>query len=435
MHLNKEIFIKKFIMKQNYNFKQKQLPRLSMQTWLPLLQCSLSDLEKHIQVITNENPCLEVKSGFEVSESSSQRSHFAYLESQNRVSNASSDEIEWMSVSNESLYEKLDFQIAAPLFPTPISQKIARQIILYINDEGYFEGDVAEIAKQTDTDVYKVEQIRQRFAYLEPSGVGAVDYKESFLFQLNDYTLDDELSILMSALIINFEKIEKFLNHPRLHDAKDILKHLKNPPALAYMEEEQQILPDMFIEYKDNDFTIRINHDFYPDLVVNQIDKYDNFAKQKFKEARELVKLLELRKATLYNVGLVLIEKQYTFFMGGELKPLRLQDVADELGFNESTISRAISDKYLECEHGVFAFKDFFSNAINDVSTSEIKNFIQRLVNSEDKNNPFSDKYLHEKVEERFGVKMVRRSIAKYRQELDIPSFKERAFLYKLSIV
>lgn len=422
-------------MKQNFNFKQKQLPRLSMQTWLPLLQCSLSDLEKHLQVITNENPCLEIKSGFEVCESSSQKSHSAYMESQNHVSNSSSDEIEWMSVSKESLYEKLDFQISAPLFPTPISQKVARQILMYITEEGYFDGDIKEIAEQTGTDVHKVEQIRQRFAYLEPSGVGAMDYKESFLFQLNDYTLDDELSVLMSALIIQFEKIEKFMNHPRIHDAKEVLKHLRNPPAIAYMEEEKEILPDMFIEFQKSSFTIKINHDFYPDLMVNQIDKYDNFAKQKFKEARELVKLLDLRKATLYNIGLVLIEKQHTFFMGGELKPLRLQDVADELGFNESTISRAISDKYLECEHGVFAFKDFFSNAIGEVSTSEIKHFIERLVQSEEKNKPLSDKYLHEKVEERFGIQMVRRSIAKYRQELDIPPFKERTFLYKLAMI
>jgi len=137
----------------------------------------------------------------------------------------------------------------------------------------------------------------------------------------------------------------------------------------------------------------------------------------------------------LYNVALVLIEKQYTFFMGGELKPLKLQDVADVLGFNESTISRAISDKYLECEHGIFSFKDFFSNAIGETSTSEIKHFMQRIVESEDKEKPYSDKILHEKIEERFRVQMVRRSIAKYRQELDIPSFKERKFLYKLESI
>jgi len=422
-------------MKQQFNLKQKQLPRLSIKTWLPLLQCSLSDLDKHIQVITDDNPCLEVKSGFEVTEGSSENSHRTFVDYQNHVSNSLGDDTEWMSISHESLYEKLDNQISAPLFPTPISQKIARQIIYYINDDGYFDGDINEISLQCDTDVYTVEQIRQRFAYLEPAGIGAIDYKESFLFQLNQYDLDDELSILLSALILQFENIENFLTHKRIHDAKEILKHLKNPPALEYMENDKQVLADLSVEYKDSGYVIKMNNTFYPDLEVTQVSKYDNFAKQKFKEARELVKLLDLRKATLYNITLVLLEEQQSFFMGGKLKPLRLQDVADKLGFNESTISRAISEKYLECEHGVFSFKDFFSNAIGDVSTSEIKDFMKRLVEGEDKDKPYSDKYLHEKVEERFHIQMVRRSIAKYRQELDIASFKERKFLYKLQML
>ncbi len=422
-------------MKQSFHFKQKQLPRLSMQTWLPLLQCSLSDLDKHIQNIANENPCLEVNSGFEVSEGSSDRSHQAYLEYQNHVSNASSDEIEWMSISTQSLYEKLDEQITAPLFPTPISQKIAHQIIFYINDEGYFEGDIEEVAKQCGVDAYQAESVRQRFAYLVPYGVGAVDYKESFLFQLNEFELDEELSILLSAIIVQFESFEKFLKHPRMHDAKEVLKRLKNPPALKYMPSEPPILPDLSVVFVKDELTIQMNNSFYPDLKVTQIDKYENFAKQKFKEARELVKLLDLRKSTLYNITLVLIEKQYSYFMGGELQPLKLQDVAEILGFNESTISRAISDKYIETEHGVLAFKDFFSNAIGDVSTSEIKHFIERLVESEDKNKPYSDKILHEKIEERFHIQMVRRSIAKYRQELDIPAYKERKFLYQIEML
>jgi RNA polymerase sigma-54 factor len=375
-----------------------------------------------------------MKSGFEESNAQAGGTS-AYGAFQNYVSNASSEQIEWLSIASTSLYEKLDDQIVAPLFPTPISQKIARQIIYYINDEGYFEGSVEEVAEQCDTDPHTVERVRQRFAHLEPSGVGAVDYKESFLFQLGDYDLDDELSILLGAMILQFDKMEKFINHPRLADAKHILQHLKNPPALEYMEPETQITPDLFVEFVGSELNIRINHAFYPDLQVNMIDKYDNFAKQKFKEARELVKLLDLRKATLYNIALVLIEKQYAFFMGGELKPLRLQDVADELGFNESTISRAISDKYIQTERGLLAFKEFFSNSIGEVSTSEIKHFLQRLVSSEEKENPFSDKDLHETIEERFGVKMVRRLIAKYRQELDIPSYKERQFLYKLELI
>lgn len=422
-------------MKQVFNLKQKQIPRLSMKTWLPLLQCSLSDLDKHLQVATQDNPCLDVASGFEVSESSSDRTHRAFMEYQNRVSNASSDEIEWMSVASQSLYEKLDEQIAAPLFPTPVSQKIARQIIFYINDEGYFEGDVAEVAAQCETDPHQIEKVRQRFAYLEPSGVGAVDYKESFLFQLNDLDIDDELSLLLTSIILQFENMEKFIDHPRLHDAKEVISHLKNPPAIAYMPSEPPVLPDLYVGFEKEELVIRINHAFYPDLKVTQIDKHDHFAKQKFKEARDLVKLLDLRKATLYNVALVLVEKQYAFFMGGELKPLKLQDVADELGFNESTISRAISDKYMETDRGTFPFKEFFSNAIGEVSTTEIKHYLERLVRSENQDDPFSDKDLHEKIEARFGISMVRRSIAKYRKELDIPSFKERKFLYKLKSV
>lgn len=419
-------------MKHSLELKQKQLPRLSMQQWLPLLQCSLSDLDKHIQSIANDNPCLEVNSGFEIAESSSDNSHQTYLAYQNQVSNASSDEIEWMSISTQSLYERLDEQIVSPLFPTPISQKIAQEIIININSEGYFEGDIKEISKECKVEESKVESVRQRFAYLKPSGVGATDYKESFLFQLNEFDLDDELSILLSAMLIKFEEIEKFLDHPRMHDAKEILKHLKNPPAVKYMPSEPPVLPDISVTFEDEEIVIKMNNAFYPDLKVNQIGKKDDFSKKKFKEARELVNLLELRKSTLYNITIILIEKQYHFFMGGELKPLKLLDIAQILGFNESTISRAISGKYIETERGIFVFKDFFSNAIGEISTTEIKNFLKRLVHSEDKTKPLSDKILHEKIEERFKVQMVRRSIAKYRQELDIPSFKERKFLYIL---
>lgn len=421
-------------LKHTLHLKQKQIPKLAMQTWIPLLQCSLSDLDKHIQNFADENPCLEVSSGFEVAEGSSEYAHQAFLSYQNHVSNASSDEIEWMSIATQSIYEKLDEQIAAPLFPTPTSQKIAKQIVFYLSEEGYFEGDLDEIAQQCNTTPQQVESVRQRFAYLQPYGIGSRDYKESFLFQLNEFELDDDLSLLLSAMIIQFESMEKFLNHPRFHDAKNVLKRMKNPPAIEYMESEPPIIPELYVYFDNDELTIKMNNSFYPDLKVTQISKYENFLKQKFREARELVKLLELRKSTLYNITLILIEKQYEFFMGGELKPLKLLDVADELGFNESTVSRAISDKYLETERGVFAFKDFFSNAIGEVSTAEIKHFIERIVSSEDKDKPYSDKYIHEMVEQRFNISMVRRSIAKYRQELDIPPYKERKFLYQLEM-
>ncbi|MCH9814073.1 MAG: RNA polymerase factor sigma-54 [Epsilonproteobacteria bacterium] len=419
-------------MKQEFLFKQKQVPKLAMKTWIPLLQCSLDQLDSHLHSYISENPCLDVKDGFTQDR---HKRKSAYAEYSNHVSNAVSEFFEEVTISGESLYEKVQKQIEAPLFPTPVSEKIAEEIIKHISDEGYFEGDIKEIAKLCDTTAQKAEAVRQRFAYLQPYGVGAVDYKEAFLFQLGEFDIDDELSILLSALILQFEKFEKFLKHPRISEAKEVIKHFKNPPALAYMEETKPIIPELFVVFKKDKLEIEINNQFYPKIEIQQPKSEEKFIKQKLKEARELVKLLDLRKATLYNITLAIVERQYNFFLGGELKPLKLQDIADMLGFNESTISRAIDNKYIQTERGIYSFKDFFSNAIGNTSASEIKFFIKRLVDSEVKESPYSDKYLHESVEERFKLVMTRRAIAKYRQELKIPAYKERKFLYQLEML
>ena len=409
---------------QQQLLKQKQIPRLSMKLWLPLLQCSLQELDKHLDVISNENPCIEIAPGLK---NDMGRKGSGYTSAS--LNTTSSEILENYTLGKGSLYEFLSDQIAAPLFPTPISQRIAKEIIFYISDEGYFEGDVKEIAQTLDTTPEKVESVRQRFAYLEPSGVGAKDFREAFLFQLNDIDMDEDLSLLLSSMIIRFDHMEDFVEHPRFHDAKEVFKHLKHPPALEFADNDELIIPDLFVTLNGDKVEIKINNRFYPDLVVNEVDKYDNFAKQKFKEARELVKLLDLRKATLYNIALVLVEKQFRFFCGGDLVPLRLQDVADELGFNESTISRAIANKYLMTENGIHAFKDFFSTSVGGVSSAEIKHFIQEVVAHEDKLKPYSDKDLHEMVEKRFHIQIVRRSIAKYRAEMNIPHYQERKLL------
>ncbi len=396
-----------------------------MKLWLPLLQCSLQELDKHLEVISNENPCIEVSPGVKPDTEKQRRGSY----DMGALSTTSSDILENYTFAKGSLYEHLNDQIAAPLFPTPISQQIAKEIIFYINDEGYFEGNVKEIAEALETSAEKVEGVRQRFAYLEPSGVGAKDFREAFLFQLNDVDMDEDLSLLLSSMIIRFDHIEDFIAHPRFHEAKEVFKHLKHPPALEFMDSEELIIPDLFVSLNGDQVEIKVNNRFYPDIIVNEVDKYDNFAKQKFKEARELVKLLDLRKATLYNIALVLVEKQFRFFCGGDLVPLRLQDVADELGFNESTISRAIANKYLMTENGIHAFKDFFSTSIGGISSAEIKHFIQEIVAHEQKLDPYSDKVLHEMVEQRFKIKIVRRSIAKYRAEMNIPHYQERKLL------
>ena len=146
-----------------------------------------------------------------------------------------------------------------------------------------------------------------------------------------------------------------------------------------------------------------------------------------------MVNLLELRKSTLYKLILIIVEKQIAFFIGSELKPLTMSEVANELGFEESTISRAVSNKYIKCARGTYPLKYFFTNAVSkNLSSSEIKNYLSSVVEAEDHENPFTDQDLVEMVQKRYNVEMVRRTITKYRKLLDMPSSKERKKIYKM---
>ena len=140
-----------------------------------------------------------------------------------------------------------------------------------------------------------------------------------------------------------------------------------------------------------------------------------------------------MRKATLYKVGLMIVEYQYEFFKGGSIKPLTLQTLADEFGHNPSTISRAIANKYIACDRGVFTMKEFFTTAIDDdVSNAAIKEFLISLVKQENHIKPLSDMKLLNLIQDKFKVKMVRRTIAKYRKQLNIAGSSERKKLYHL---
>lgn len=415
-------------MSLNLQVKQKQSLQLSLKTWLPLLQAPLQELEGIFKDYSYENPFLEVNSHFESS-------------SYNQSSYSSSDDdkrgfIENMSIYNESIYEKIDSQISPPLFPTKISQNVAKRILYYINDEGYFEGDIEQIAIKCKVTIEFAESIRQRFKHIEPLGVGAYDMKESFLFQLSDFDVDDELYNLTLKVINNLNTIDKYYKHHRFEDVKELLKKFNTPPAIHYLCDQPYIIPDFFVEIKD-DINVRVNNDYYPDIIVSDPFKSKNEdIKAKLKEARDLVNLLELRKSTLYKLILIIVEKQLGFFIGSELKPLTMSDVAKELGFEESTISRAVSNKYIKCSRGTFPLKHFFTNAVSkNLSSSEIKNFIKKLIENEDTQKPLTDQDIVESVIKRYNMKMVRRTITKYRKILDIPSSKERKKIYKVQLV
>jgi len=402
---------------------QKQNLNLSLKLWLPMLQSSIQDLEKHLKDISYENPFLEIKKPKEF------YSNFM-------PQGASGEFIESLAFYKESLNDVISEQICAPNFPTPNSQKVAMEILCDINEEGYFEGDIEKIALTCG--VYKeyVESIRQRFCMLEPSGIASINLSESFLFQLDacDKKIDDELYNFIKKIIKDIAHLDKYASHHRFEDAKDIIKYFNNPPAINFMNNNIQIIPDFFVEVGE-DINIKINHAYYPDIEVKDAFASKNESiKEKLKEARDLVNLLGLRKSTLYKIILLIVEKQVSFFVGGELKPYSMQELASEIGFAESTISRAVANKYIECDLGIFPLKHFFSNALNnkDLSSSEIKNYIKSLVEYENRDEPLTDQDILDAIQTKFNISMVRRTITKYRKMLDLPSSKERKKLYKV---
>ena len=406
----------------NLQHQQKQSLQLSLKLWLPLLQAPLQDLEGIYKEHSYDNPFLKCRSSFESSASSNSgdydKRHF----------------IENVNISKESLYEKLESQINAPLFPTPHSQKVAREIIGDINQDGYFEGDIEQLAIKCKVTSEFVEMIRKRFGQLLPSGVGAVSLEESLLFQVYQLDIDSKLLLLVEKMIASLKNIDKYHKHHLFLQARHIIKNLHSPPAVAFSQEKPQIIPDFFVEVND-DINIKINNNYYPDVTVS--DPFTNKSsemKSKLKEARDLVNLLDLRKSTLYKLVLLIVEKQLSFFVGSELKPLTMAIIADELGFQESTISRAVANKYIHCSRGILPLKSFFTNEVSKgLSSSEIKSFIVKLIENEPHDIPLNDQNIVDIVMDRFHIKMVRRTITKYRKLLNLPSSKERKKFYKMN--
>ncbi len=215
-------------MKLRQNISTKTKLSQTMRGWLPILQADLESLKETLDEASKENPFVLIKSGHE------RVGKRGVYEGFGRGKNAISDEIEALTTSKKSLYDRLYEQIIPPLFPTEKSKKIAYEIISYINEQGYFEADPAEVAAKMGIDLIQFEKIRARFAYLEPSGVGAVDLLESFLFQLNEFDLDDELYRLTVKMIRDFESLEQYRKNPRFNEALRVIRKFKNPPAIHY---------------------------------------------------------------------------------------------------------------------------------------------------------------------------------------------------------
>ena len=420
-------------LRQTQSVENKHKLSNTLRNWLPILHSSLSDLGEAMAPFVEANPVVEVESGYEEDfEAKIPRKVISRA-----VSNSRTEQIEALTIQHRTLYEVLDEQLGAPLFPTPTSQEIAQHVIENLDELGFYEGDSESFCLKNDISLVMFEKTRLRFTHIEPLGIGAKNLAECFIFQLDSAEISDNAYSLGIEVINNMQEIHSYSKHKDFSEVMHVLGTFKNPPNIEYQEESAQIVPDLMIFFnEEQNIEVKLNDAYYPTIKIDTNYAVEHeFISQKIKQAKSLVDALDMRKATLYKVGFMIVEYQYEFFTGGQIMPLTLKTLADEFGHNPSTISRAIANKYIACDRGTFAMKEFFTTAIDeDVSNAAIKEFLIGLVKEETRVKPLSDMELLALIEERFKVKMVRRTIAKYRKQLNIAGSSERKKLYQLSV-
>jgi len=351
------------------------------------------------------------------------------------------------------LHEYLLWQLRLTRIPSELVGKTAEVIIGNLDGDGYLQASLEEIARLAETDIETAESALSLVWNFDPPGVGARNLQECLLLQLRPLELNNTL--VEKILTDGFHELEK-KKYKQLANkfkvsvddilmAAKIIAGLEPRPGRNYSNEDVvYVVPDVYIEEdSEGKFIIMLNDEGIPRLrlsnyyrkliakknTLNQEEK--QFLDGKLRAAIWLMKSLEQRNKTIYRVTESILKFQEDFFRKGikYLKPLNLRDVASDLGMHESTVSRVTSNKYLQCPQGLFDFKFFFSSSVKsangNVSSAVVKDTIRQLIAKEDPNAPLSDKDLADALKN-LDIRIARRTIAKYREELNIPSHRRR---------
>ncbi len=373
---------------------------------------------------------------------------------------------------NDTLMEHLQKQINLLNLKDEKEELIARQLIGTIDDDGYLRREVDDIiddmlfAYNIDVEKNSVQSILKKIQKLDPVGIAARNLQECLIIQL-EYGIDKEategkelaLKILTNHFEIftkkHYSKLQKnlFISKTELREAIDEILKLNPKPASGFSSVSgnklEYIIPDFIIANRDGILELRLNNHDVPDLHINQtylnvlksyrenngkIDKGSKdgktllFIKQKIDSAKWFIDAIQQRQQTLFRTMYSILQFQYDYFLTGDmrkLKPMILKDIADITGFDISTISRVASAKFVQTEFGIKRLKDFFSESMvkedgQEASTIELKETLKNIVESENKSKPYSDEKLRLLLKER-GYNIARRTIAKYREQLNIP--------------
>lgn len=387
------------------------------------------------------------------------------------VSNASRDDEsrDLILSQGDSFRENLLNQLGMRSL-TDLQKKVAEYIIGNIDEDGYLRREVENVVDDlafgagieiSEEEVFYLLGIIQEF---DPPGVGARDLRECLLIQLHHKLANNAGNrVLQNARMIledcfeefsrkHYEKILRRLRFTdeELKEAMDEILKLNPKPGgalteSAYDRTAEKVIPDFMLDLVDGELQLSLNSGEVPELrlnksYLNMLDQYQkgqsfkdkrdvvSFMKYKLNSARSFIDAVQQRNNTLMLTMTAIVQFQKSFFLTGDqnmLKPMILRDIADITGLDVSTISRVSNSKYIQTWFGIYSLKDFFMGSMQttsgeEVSTGELKNMLKTIVDAEDKQKPLTDDELVELMEKK-GYQIARRTIAKYRQMLDIP--------------
>lgn len=445
--------------------RQSQALSQRMLQSVKILQMTAQELEQYINDLALENPVLDTKEKPKESieqrqwlDSLHEESHYLYQRQNNDDDYDPKDTWNFDTGHGETLHEYLWSQLISSDF-TPKETSILDFMLECLDNRGYFTDSVEHIAAYFHEDMEHIEELLHRLQSLEPAGICARDLKECLKLQLKARNLlNPDLDALIEECLdlIAKNKVPAITKKLQLPAAKvsgycQLIRSLNPKPGSAFFnhEEMKYIIPDVMIVKFNDHFDILLNESMYPEITVNHYYRKMNeqsddmevkeYLSNKIRQVEWVQQCIVQRGRTLMAVSKEILKNQEDFFVYGpnHLHPLKLADVAEIVGIHESTVSRAIDKKYLQCSWGVYPMNFFFQrNAIGhgrgfsvgeskDHTGSDIKRMLHKIIDEENKKKPYSDRILSEMLTER-GMAISRRTVAKYREEERIPDASGR---------
>ncbi|AGK55998.1 RNA polymerase factor sigma-54 [Bacillus sp. 1NLA3E] len=423
---------------------QQQTLKLAMTQELSqaiaLLQYSAQELTSFLESKSLENPLLTIKD--------------APIDKDYKQLKAERNKSTWIEQivdKSFSLEEQLLSQLNLNKY-TRIQLTIIKTLLLNLDENGYFRGDIGEISLEMNAPRQLVEESLGVIQGLEPAGIAARNLQECLLIQIQRKRPEDKLAIKIIAEYFVLFAEKKWINLSKemkvtikeIQNVFDRIQKLNPKPGLEFSTDQTHyIIPDAIIEVTKNGISVRLWEVAVPKIKFNTTyyQKFsecgdhlvNRFLQEKLQDFNGIMKGIEQRRETLAKVIVKISEKQREFFLEGpnHLNPMTMKELAQELEVHESTISRAVREKYVQTPSGMVMLKSFFSSAVPTVSDKktssiQVKNTLSVIIANENKHNPLSDQEIVEILKEKESIVISRRTIAKYRDQLGIPSWTSR---------